>query len=172
VSRVVLTDASNVTYSDTRSHYDGRDDEINNTPTKGALTLAQVLTGTGNQTIDTFITYDTYGNTKTVTTYDDYGQVNSINRPINPYISSTTYDPEVHTYPTLTTNPLGWETSTQYNYALGLPVQVTDPNGWVTSTTYDGLGRTLSTTAPGMTQPGVYYTYPIVSRRTMLKCKS
>ena len=40
---------------------------------------------------------------------------------------------------------------------------MTDPNGWTTTTTYDGLGRHLSLNAPGLSQPGVYYSYPTVN---------
>src|SRR5690606_18878991 len=118
-------------------------------------------TGAGNQTVDTKAEYDDFGNVIQTISYQGYGVVDQ--EPTStPYVTTTEYDEILNTYPVLTTNPLDWSTSTQYNYALGVPLQVTDPNGWVTTSTYDGLGRTLSTTAPGLIQPGVHYTYPVV----------
>jgi hypothetical protein len=73
VSRVVLTDASNQVYSDTRYHYD---DGIDIAPTKGDVTLTQVLTGNGNQTIDTSAVYDDFGNAVQSISYQGYGTVN------------------------------------------------------------------------------------------------
>ncbi|WKZ38421.1 MAG: RHS repeat-associated core domain-containing protein [Anaerolineales bacterium] len=66
------------------------------------------------------------------------------------------------THPVKTIDALNQETSVEYLFGLGVPYQTTDPNGWLTTTTYDGLGRTLSVTAAGLGQPGVYYNYPQV----------
>src|SRR5690606_4904222 len=121
VSRVVLTDAANITYSDTRYHHDGG---INVVPTKGNITLTQVLTGAGNQTVDTKAEYDDFGNVIQTISYQGYGVVDQ--EPTStPYVTTTEYDEILNTYPVLTTNPLDSSTSTQYNYALGVPLQVT-----------------------------------------------
>jgi YD repeat-containing protein len=87
------------------------------------------------------------------------------------YITTAEFDEALQTYPVRTEiSAVGVEgfeddeyvSLTSYILALGLPYQGTDPNGWTTTTTYDGLGRTLSTYAPGLNQPGVLYAYPQV----------
>jgi len=157
-SRLLLVDASNRIVSDTRYHYDGG---VNLSPTTGDLTLVQRLTGSGNQTVDTATDYDEYGNAIAVHAFYNYGTATATVMPSGPAQTTTTvYDASLKTYPVQTTNALGQSSTTEYVYALGLPASATDPNGWTTTTTYDGLGRTLSVQAPGLTQPGVYYLYP------------
>jgi RHS repeat-associated protein len=160
VSRVLLVDAGNQIYSDTRYHYDG---QINQTPTRGDVTLVQRLTGNSNQTIDTVTDYNVYGSAVSVKAYRDYGTVNSY--PAAAYWESTmAYDSvendPAQSYPISATNALGQSSSMAYLHTLGVPYQSTDPNGWTTTTTYDGLGRTLSVTPPGLNQPGTWYIYP------------
>ncbi|MEW6402626.1 MAG: SpvB/TcaC N-terminal domain-containing protein, partial [Chloroflexota bacterium] len=159
VSRVLLVDGSNQIWADTRYHYD---EQINTAPTLGDLTLTQRLRGVANETSDTATHYDIYGNVERVEVYPTYGVVN-VQPTGTSYPTSTVYDEDSQTYPVQVTNALGQSSSTLYIEKLGLPYQVTDPNGWATTTTYDGLGRTLSVNAPGLSQPGVYYTYPEVN---------
>jgi RHS repeat-associated protein/uncharacterized repeat protein (TIGR01451 family) len=160
VSRVLLVNAANQIYSDTRYHYDG---QVNQAPTRGDVTLVQRLTGTSNQTIDTVTDYNFYGNAISARAYQDYGTVNLY--PTAAYWESTiAYDSlqndPTQSYPVSATNALGQSSSTAYLHTLGVPYQTTDPNGWTTSTSYDGLGRTLSVTPPGLSQPGTWYIYP------------
>ncbi|MBN2115754.1 MAG: hypothetical protein JW730_04245 [Anaerolineales bacterium] len=160
VSRVLLVDAGNQIYSDTRYHYDG---QINTAPTRGDVTLVQRLTGSGDQTIDTETHYNVYGNADSVKAYRSYGVVNT--PPTGAYWESTTaYDSvqndPTQSYPISVTNALGQSSSSVYLRTLGVAYQATDPNGWTTAMTYDGLGRTLSVTPPGLAQPGTWYSYP------------
>ncbi|HNA59179.1 MAG TPA: SpvB/TcaC N-terminal domain-containing protein, partial [Chitinophagales bacterium] len=161
-SRVLVVDASNAILSDTRYHYD---DQINAIPIQGDLTLVQKLTGSGTQTVDQRTHYNEYGNADSSKIYSGYGNVDI--DPIGTAFETTTlYDSDLETLPIRSTNPLSQETLTDYLPALGLPYRVTDPNGWQTLTAYDGLGRTLSVWAPGLSQPGVYYSYPDVNLST------
>ncbi|CAG1009368.1 Protein RhsD [Anaerolineales bacterium] len=174
VSRALLVNSSNQVLGDTRYHYDHK---LNNDPTatleRGVLTLTQRLTGQGDQTVDSATDYDDYGNVTSVQAFMKYGIVNTAPGSIQdntPYTTSISYEldddndhPKTYTYAVQTTNALGQSSTTDYIYGLGLPYQTTDPNGWVTTTKYDGLGRTLSVHAPGLIQPGVYYTYPQVN---------
>jgi RHS repeat-associated protein/uncharacterized repeat protein (TIGR01451 family) len=154
-TRAVTVDASNVISADTRYHYDGG---INAAPTKGDLTLVQRLVD-GSRTSDAIYSYDPYGNRTGGCVYPGYGNLNT--RPVGVcQLTSVSYDPGLQTYPVQTTNALGYTATTSYLFALGLPVSVTDANGWTTSSTFDGLGRALTTTPPGLGQPGVKYTYP------------
>jgi YD repeat-containing protein len=161
---VLLVDASNQIYSDTRFHYDGRIDQA---PTRGDVTLVQKLTGRADQltqTVDMTTDYDIYGNVTASRAYREYGTVNVL--PSSAFWeSSTNYDSiqndPAQSYPRSVTNALGQSTSMAYLYTLGVPYQTTDPNSWTTSTTYDGLGRTRSVTPPGLSQPGTWYTYPL-----------
>ena len=163
VTRVLLVDASNKIYSDTRYHYDGK---INSAPTLGDVTLVQNLTGNPlapNETVDSVTAYNVYGNVTSTKAYKGYGAVNS--DPSAEFVESKTeYDTvqndPIQTYPLHVVDPAGNSTSSDYLYTLGVPYQTTDPNNWVAETTYDGLGRTLSVTPPGLDQPGTWYIYP------------
>jgi YD repeat-containing protein len=158
VSRKVVTDANNIVSSDV--HYD-YDSTINTPPTKGDLTLIQTLTGNGNQTVDASFGYDNYGNQTSAILYNVNGTLGTAPSASNSYAMTTTnFDTTKSTYRVSQSDPLGETTTTDYLYSLGMPYQVTDANNWTTKTTYDGLGRTLSTQAPGLNQAGVLYTYP------------
>ncbi|MEW6093469.1 MAG: LamG-like jellyroll fold domain-containing protein [Chloroflexota bacterium] len=155
-SRVLLVDANNTIYSDTRYHYDGG---INIIPTHGDLTLTQVRTGSGSQTVDSKAHYDAYGNLLESRLYESFGTLEAA--PSGSYqAAAVAYDTTLHTYPISATNALDETSETEYLFSLGLAYRSTDANGWVTATAYDGLGRTLSVTAPGLGQPGVWYSYP------------
>jgi RHS repeat-associated protein len=163
VSRVLLVGASNEILSDTRYHYD---EQLVTAPefklSNGNITLTQRFTGIGEQTVDSAAHYDVYGNVTSVNAYVGYGNVN-VTPAGDSNESSTQYDETLQTYPIQMTNALSQSSSTEYLFSMGLPYRVTDPNGWTSTTSYDGLGRTLSVNAPGLEQPGVYYTYPQVN---------
>ena len=156
VSRKVLVDSSYLIYSDSRYHYD---DMLGSYPTKGELTLTQTLSGVANNTVDMKYVYDEYGNVTHVYRFDDWGEINQLPSS-DPIGTETEFDGTLHTYPVSVINPLEQTSSTEYLFSLGIPFQVTDPNGWTTLTSYDGLGRTLSVTPPGLSDPGVVYSYP------------
>jgi RHS repeat-associated protein/uncharacterized repeat protein (TIGR01451 family) len=156
VSRQTLRAANNSLMGDTRYVYDG-----GGTLSLGELTLTQSLTGAGNQSVDASYDYDRYGNLTRTDTYDGYGSAGS--NPGEPdYTGSIVYDGTLHTFPIMTTNALEHTSETEYLFSLGVPIAVTDPNEWTSTTTYDGLGRVLTTTAPGFTQPNVTFDYPDV----------
>src|SRR5512138_1508958 len=159
-SRVLLVNAANQVYSDTRYHYDGR---INTAPTRGDVTLVQKLIGDADQTIDTETHYNVYGNADWVRAYRDYGVINT--PPVAAYWESTiAYDSvqndPTQSYPVSETNALGQASSSVYLRKLGVAYQTTDPNSWTTSMTYDGLRRTRSVTPPRLNETGTWYIYP------------
>jgi YD repeat-containing protein len=159
VSRILLVNAANQILGDTRYHYDGK---INAAPDIGDLTLTQRFTGLGNQTVDSVTNYDIYGNAVSTKAFPGYGAVNTQPGGVS-YTTNVVYDSTLKTYPTQVTNALNQSSFTNYLFSIGLSYSTTDANGWVSTTTYDGLGRTLSVNAPGLDQPGMYYTYPQVN---------
>jgi RHS repeat-associated protein len=161
VSRSYATDANNTVIADQRYFYDHGNPIL----MTGALTLTQVLTGSGSQTNDTSYEYDSFGNINSITKYRNTGTVNQ--SPIssdNDQVTTSTYDETYQTYPIITTNALNYSTQSEYLTTLGVVSSVEDPNGFITSTQYDGLGRITSIYAPGIeNNPTVTYTYPIVN---------
>jgi RHS repeat-associated protein/uncharacterized repeat protein (TIGR01451 family) len=155
VSRSILKDGSGTILSKQDYGYDGSLPGVGS-PTIGDLRLSRTVNGT--ETIDTEYTYDTYGNKLTSKTYKAYGTTGVA--PSGPALTYTTgYDVQLKTYPVSTSDPLSHTTSTDYDYALGLPTTVTDANNNTTTTAYDGLGRVSTITYPGFGQPNVRYTY-------------
>jgi RHS repeat-associated protein len=164
--RHVLLDAADDILADTRYYYDlipaAETPFESNEPTQGNLSLAQnILYGTSTATSDVSYEYDDYGNVTETCAHKGYGSIGTPNTGDGCLTTTTVYDSDTHTYPESVTNPLG-TASTKYLLKLGIPYETTDINGWITTTEYDGLGRTLSVTAPGLAQPGVIYDYPDV----------
>ncbi len=104
--------------------------------------------------------YDTYGNITSQTVYTGYATATQTTNPSGAQTTTTQYnDGGYNTYPTKVTNALSQDTTTTYNFGLGLPLSVSDPNLVTTSATYDGFGRMLTITAPGDATPTLQVTY-------------
>lgn len=155
VSRSVLVDENNVIYRDNRNQYDAG-------LLLGDLILTQQVVN-GDETIDNSFTYDLYGNLVESKAYKDYGTVEVTPANANYQAQTITYDSSLVTYPLQSTDAMGNTSAIDYLFTTGLAVQSTDVNGWSTSTEYDGLGRILSVTSPGLSQPGIKYTYPTIT---------
>ncbi|MEV4373733.1 RHS repeat-associated core domain-containing protein [Nonomuraea sp. NPDC049637] len=116
-------------------------------PTKGEATLVETVkeikNGTPSYVAERKRTYDAYGRVLTET--DARGAT-----------TETRYTPVTGgpVTRTVTTGPLGWQTTTDLDPALGLPVTTTDPNGRVTDLAYDGLGRLTAAWLPGNDKAG------------------
>jgi RHS repeat-associated protein/uncharacterized repeat protein (TIGR01451 family) len=161
-TRKVLTDANNRVFQETRYRYDGNNSGQITPLTRGDLTLVQNLTGVGSQTVDKTFLYDVYGNVTSSRQYKGFGVLNQ--GPSGDFQETLAiYDAPFHTYAVESINALGESTTSDILYTLGVAYQSTDANGWVAQTRFDGLGRTLSSTAPGLSQPGVLYTYPAIN---------
>lgn len=129
----------------------------------GDLILIQKRTGVEDKSIDTSFIIDAYGNRIEARVYSDYGTIGDDPRDDDPpriYQAITTvFDDYTQTYSIATTQSN--QTSTvEYIYTLGVPSRITDANNDTYSFTYDGLGRKLSSTAPGFSSPTLIYTYP------------
>ena len=155
VSRSVLVDENNVIYRDNRNQYDAG-------LLLGDLILTQQVVN-GDETIDNSFTYDLYGNLVESKAYKDYGTVEVTPVNANYQAQTITYDSSFVTYPLQSIDAMGNASAIDYLFTTGLAVQATDVNGWSTSTEYDGLGRILSVTSPGLSQPGIIYTYPTIT---------
>nr|MBA3946055.1 hypothetical protein [Herpetosiphonaceae bacterium] len=108
--------------------------------------------------IDTSMTYDSYGNRTTVTTYPQSGTKagSTYSSPVNNATARTTttaYDATFHAFPISMTHPVvnGVALTEQagYDYQLGLLNSVTDPNGNTTTAQYDVFGRMTLLFKPG-----------------------
>jgi RHS repeat-associated protein len=86
------------------------------------------------------ITYDTYGNIKRIA----YPPNNNNQRMTYKYM----YDNQVHTYPILIVDTLGFENHTFYDYRLGVPLSVVDITGNAIQYEYYNDGRLKSITSP------------------------
>ncbi len=157
LSAQTLRDSGGTLRGEQRFYYDG---SLSVPPTAGDLTLMQARTGIGSQTVDTGYIYDSYGNLVEARAYKAYGTAGSA--PGGAYQSTAiAYDATLHALPVSVTNALTQTTTFANLYFLGLPYRLTDPNNLVTTTTYDGLGRTLTTTAPGFASPNLQMIYPV-----------
>jgi RHS repeat-associated protein len=120
--------------SDTQLSYDGK--PFGQAPSHGDVTRTirgaswDSAAGHGGSGPETDVDYDGAGRPTRVT--DPLGQV-----------STTGYTPAAGgpLTGTVTTNALGWQTSTSIDPLSGQPTSVTDPNGRVTAVSYDALGR-------------------------------
>jgi YD repeat-containing protein len=100
--------------------------------------------------------------------YDSYGRVTDTWDVDNNH-TATAYTPATGgpVTQTVSTNPLGWTTTTQYEPAWGQAKTTVDPNGKRTDATYDGLGRTTAVWKPGQDQAagqGATTTYSYLMR--------
>ena len=130
----------------TEFYYDGVTDcggpSTNQMPTRGHVTRV-VRWLAGGLSPETRMAYDGVGNPVCA-------------RDANGHTSTLTYDSSA-TFPTVVTNALGQQTTTQYYGVGGVPAdtglyaqvkRVTDPNGAVVTTEYDALGRKTKVTTP------------------------
>jgi YD repeat-containing protein len=85
--------------------------------------------------------WDDQSNSDVITknTFNAEGMLVSVQDP-NGNVNSIEYDSYV-LYPSVKTNPLGWETYTEYDYRFGKPVKITDPNTVTYEVAYDDFGR-------------------------------
>jgi len=131
----------------------------NTTPTKGDVTMQRAW-ALNNDYSQVSMGYDTYGNITSQTVYTGYATATQTTNPTGAQTTTTQYnDGGYNTYPTKIKNALLQETTTAYDFALGLPLSVTDPNLVTTSATYDGFGRMKTITAPGDGSPTLQVTY-------------
>ena len=145
-----IVDANKV--SSTDFYYDGVDSGVSGcsqistsqTPVKGNMTRVVYWNKNGTNP-EKRLAYDLVGNAV-------------CSRDANGFISTVTYDAS-QTFPRISTNPLGHQTTTQY-YGVDAVVtdkglygqvkQIIDPNQAATSYEYDALGRNTLTTQPGL----------------------
>jgi RHS repeat-associated protein len=128
--------------SDTLTYYDGATSLSSDTPSKGDVTETQTATSysgaTPVYTTQSIATYDEYGRVLTATDADNRETITAYTPASGAEVSSESV-----------TDPMGLLTTTVYDPARDLPVQVTNPAGYVTSETYDGLGRLTAVWLPG-----------------------
>ncbi len=130
--------------SNVRTSYDGG--AVGAAPDKGDPTTVESVTSmsgsTKTWTVVAATVYDALGRPTRVT--DALGRVNA-----------TAYTPAVAGGPTtkvVSTNAVGWTTSTEVDPAWGAVVKATDENGKVTSASYDPLGRRTGVWLPNRPQ--------------------
>jgi RHS repeat-associated protein len=138
-------------------YYDGATD-INTPPTKGNLTkerewlVSDPKNPVSPKYLDTKMTYDAYGNVKTVT--------DALNR-----VTTNDYDTATATYLVKITNALGHTRELTYDPRFGQVTSSKDQNGVVTTTDHDALGRIAKVIGPTDTAalPTVEYAYDLSS---------
>jgi RHS repeat-associated protein len=125
--------------SDDRTYYDGG--ALGAAPTKGNVTTSEMLKSNTNGVpayrIKLASEFDAYG--RPTKTADIRGATTFAYTP-------STGGPVTKT---VTTNPVGWTTSTTVDPALQVPTTIIDIRGQRTDVTYDGLGRTTAVWLPG-----------------------
>ena len=138
--RLVQTlDATGTVVAQHRFSYDGAADSTL-APTKGNLTQEEEwLNVPTAQWLATTLTYDVYGNVKTVN--------DALNRT-----TTNTYD-ATGTYLTQIANALGHTRQLAYDARFGQVTSSTDQNGAPTTTEYDALGRVTKSSAPPIPHP-------------------
>ncbi|WP_018352499.1 RHS repeat-associated core domain-containing protein [Longispora albida] len=108
--------------------------------------------------------------TATTTQFDVYGRA-VLTSDIKKNTSKIEYTPALGgpVTQTLTTDAMGWQTSSTVDPAWGAPVLSVDSNGRRTEMAYDGLGRLLSVWQPGRDRaqvPNISYEYLVRSGGT------
>lgn len=99
-------------------------------------------------------------------TYDPYGNVKTVTDAATPSRTTTnTYDPQTFTYLTQITNALGHSRQLAYDPHFGQVTSSTDQNNVTTTTEYDKLGRVTKVIGPTDTAalPTVSYEYQLSS---------
>ena len=148
-SLVQTLNATGAIVAQRRFYYDGAI-LITTPPTAGNLTKEEEwLNSVPEQWLATSLTYDAYGNVKTVT--------DALNRT-----TTNTYDP-LGIYLTQIQNVLGHTRSLTYDPRLGQVTSSTDQNGITTTTEYDALGRVTKVIGPTDTAalPTISYGYDL-----------
>jgi RHS repeat-associated protein len=123
----------------------------------------------GSSYLDSYAQYDNAGNV--IWSKDPKGYESSISYTDNFGDGSNPDSPGggpngvTFAFPTIVTNPLGHQATTQYNYTLGAPTAVKDPNGVIARTEYDAAGRPFRvTSAVGLSAQTISeMTYPTAS---------
>ena len=126
LTQTFASSAGGTAIAQRRFYYDNAQ-LIDATPTKGHLTKEEEWLNTASTWLATTMTYDTFGNVKTVT--DARG---------NPMTNE--YDPTGTSLAKMT-NALNYTRQFTYDAKTGQVTSTTDPNGQTTQTTYDPFGR-------------------------------
>lgn len=130
--------------SDVRTSYDGG--AVGSAPTKGDPTTVESVTAMAGTTKTWSITAST--------SYDALGRATQVTDAMD-RVSTTAYTPSGTGGPTtkvVSTNPLGWTSTTEVDPAWGAVVKATDENNKVTSAGYDALGRRTGVWLPDRPQ--------------------
>ncbi len=150
-------DRSKDVISDDITLYDGTT-TVGAAPTKGdPTTVKRLATHDG-----TTATHQTVSRA----TYDDYGRPLTVTDAAGETTRTTYTDTYGLATKKVDTNPLGWETATEYAPQWGQPVAETDMNGKRSDFAYDGLGRLIAVWMPDRPKsadltPSIRYTYAI-----------
>jgi RHS repeat-associated protein len=138
---------------ETRTSYDAQ--PYGTAPTRGDATAVQELTDAATGV------FRSTGRSA----YDSYGRVTDSWDALE-HRTGTAYTPATGgpVTATVTTNPLGWTSTTTTEPAWGLPVSTVDVNGKRTDVGHDPLGRTTAVWKPGQSKaleqgPTVSYAY-------------
>lgn len=103
-----------------------------------------------NQSADTYLEYDEYGNVSRVTAPENNsGEKASI---------TYSYDDDTHSHLTAIKDQFGYQNTTAYDYRFNTPVKTTDRNGESISYSLDTKGRTIAILAPKEAKAGKTYT--------------
>lgn len=143
-------DVNGAVVAQRRFIYDDNPDHLT-PPTVGNLTTEEEwLNLPTEQWLATSMTYDPYGNVKTV--------IDALDRT-----TTNDYDPLSFTFLETVTNTLGHAQQAAYDARLGQAVRATDPNDVITTTEYDALGRVVKVIGPEDTVelPTLRYEYDL-----------
>jgi len=147
-------DAANNLKSETLFIYDGNP-ICDADATAGLLTIKRVRAKDPSTTDPRYSQVDygyDHGNVNSISTYTNYATATTsptVSSIAPKYTTTSAYDTWFHTYTLSETNAAFQNSTTAYDYKLGVPVRTTDANGVVTGASYDVFGRMLSVCAPG-----------------------